>query len=178
MMSQIVSGTPLWVWGLLLALFWLGTSQLKPRVVSFRRVVPMALLMAAFSLYGTVSAFGSSAGALACWLAAACTVGWVVLSSTAAKGTRYLSAQRAFEIPGSLVPLALMLGIFVVKYVVGILVAMHAPVVQATLFGPLVGMVYGAFSGAFLGRAGRLMRLAWQTRQLPAGFHADFHMNK
>lgn len=172
MISQIVSGTPLWVWGILLALTWLGTSQLMLRVVKLRRVVRLSLLMTAFSLYGTVSAFGASAGALACWLAAAGIVGWVVLRSAATEGTRYLSAQRAFEIPGSWVPLALMLGIFMVKYVVGVLVAMHAPVVQAMLFGPVVGMVYGAFSGAFLGRAGRLVRLAWQTRQSPAALHA------
>lgn len=172
MMSQIVSGTPLWVWGLLLALLWLGTKQLMPRAVRLGRVVRMALLMAAFSLYGTVSAFGSSPAALLCWLAAAGTVGWIVLHVPAAEGTRYLPEQQAFEVPGSWAPLMLMLGVFTLKYVAGVLIAMRAPLVEAALFGPLLGMAYGAFSGVFLGRASRLVCLAQQTRRWPEGVQA------
>lgn len=164
MITQIISNTPLWVWGLLLALAALGASQLMPRVMGAGRVTRMALFMAAFSLYGTVSAFGTSAGALACWLGAAFAVGWIVLRAPAPEGTRYLPGQRAFEVPGSWVPLALMLGLFAVKYVAGVLLAMHSPLVQAAMSAPLLGMVYGAFSGAFLGRTGRLMKLARQTR--------------
>lgn len=162
MMSHIVSHTPLWVWGLLLALVWLGSSQLLPRVAGFARIVRIALLMAAFSLYGTVSAFGASPAALAGWLAAAATVAWMVLRMPLPEGTRYLPERRAFEVPGSWVPLALMLGLFLVKYLGGVLTAMQAPG-ATTPYAPLFGMMYGAFSGAFLGRAGRLVQLAQQT---------------
>lgn len=172
MTSQIVSNTPLWVWGLLLALFWLGTNQLMMRTASLGRVVRMALLMAAFSLYGTVSASGSSPGAIAAWVAAVATVGWFVSRASLAEGTQYLPQQRAFVIPGSWVPLALMLGLFAVKYLAGVSIALGAPIVHTALFGPLLGLVYGGFSGVFLGRAGRLVQLAQRTPRMPQAVQA------
>lgn len=160
MLTQILSNTPSWVWAILLLLAWLGSVQLFPRVASSGRVVRVSLLMAAFSLYGTVSAFGAAPQVLACWLGAASAVAYAVLRMPLAAGTRYLAQARAFALPGSWVPLALMLGIFALKYSVGILSAMHAPLVHAALFGPLLGLLYGAFSGVFLGRAARLVLLA------------------
>lgn len=160
MFSQIMANTPPWVWALLLALVWLGTSQRVARVTSRGRVVRMSLAMAALSFFGTVSAFGASPLVLACWVAAAGTMGYVVLCIPVTNGTRYLAETRTFELPGSWTPLTLMLGIFSVKYLSGILLAMQAPVVRAALFGPLLGLLYGAFSGVFLGRAGRLLLLA------------------
>jgi hypothetical protein len=172
MLSKIISGTPLWVWALLLGLTLLGASQLVPRVASQARVIRIAFLMAAFSLYGTISAFGMAPQVLACWLAAAGAVGYGVLRIPVAGGTRFLAEARAFEIPGSWAPLALMLGIFMLKYLAGVLVAMHAPVVREALFGPMLGLLYGASSGAFLGRAGRLLLLARQTRTVGTGYQA------
>jgi hypothetical protein len=163
MVAQIISNTPVWVWALFLALIWLGSKQLMFRVTGFGRVVRMALLMTAFSLYGTVSAFGASPEALACWLGAALAACLFVLRLPLAEGTRYMPEKRAFELPGSAVPLGLMLGIFSVKYVAGVMIAMHAPLVQTALFAPVLGLMYGAFSGIFLGRAGRLVRLTSGT---------------
>ena len=160
MFSQIMSNTPSWVWALLFALVWLGSSQRVARVTSRGRVVRMSLAMAALSLFGTVSAFGASPLVLACWIAAAGTMGYVVLCIPVANGTRYLAKTRTFELPGSWTPLALMPGIFAMKYLSGVLIALQAPVVRVALFGSLPGLLYGAFSGVFLGRAGRLVPLA------------------
>jgi hypothetical protein len=66
----------------------------------------------------------------------------------------------------------LILGRRRMKIMVGILVAMHAPVAGAALFGPMLGMLYGAFSGVFLARAGRLLVLARQTRLMPGARQA------
>lgn len=164
MLSQIVSNTPPWVWALLLALIWLGARQRVARVASRGRVVRIALSMAALSLYGTISALGAHPDVLACWSAAAGLVGYRVLRTPLASGTRYLAAKRAFDLPGSWAPLALIVGLFAVKYSAAVLIGMQAPVVRAALFAPALGLVYGAFSGAFLGRAGRLICLARQSR--------------
>ncbi len=172
MMSQIVSNTPLWVWGIFLGLVWLGTIQLRPRVTSFGRVLGVAFIMSAFSLMGTVSSFGASAGALLAWLGGALAVGWLTSRIALSEDTRYLPERRAFEVPGSWAPLGLMMGVFAVKYVSGVLMGIHAPVTQEPWFAPLLGMVSGEFSGAFIGRAGRLMRLARQSQRLAAGLKA------
>lgn len=164
MLLHIVSNTPRWVWVLLLVLVCLGVSQRLSRTASRGRVIRIALAMAALSLYGTVSAFGLNFQVLTCWFAAAVAVGYMVLLIPLAGGTHYLAETDAFAVPGSWTPLALIVGLFALKYLVGILVAMHMPVVHAALFGPALGLLYGAFSGAFLGRAGRLILLANKHR--------------
>ena len=45
MITQIVTHTPTWVWGLLLALLWLGLKQSVSRTASLRRVTVMPLVM-------------------------------------------------------------------------------------------------------------------------------------
>lgn len=166
MIVQILSNTPLWVWALLLALVWLGASQAVWRVVSLGRVLRVAIALTCFSLYGVLSSFGGSAAALAAWLGSALLAAWMTLRLPLAEGTRYLARQRAFEVPGSLAPLGLMLGVFALKYAVGVMMGMHAAPTVHPLFAPAVGLIYGGFSGVFIGRAARLLGLARRTSML------------
>ena len=62
--------------------------------------------------------------------------------------------------PGSAVPLALMMGIFFTKYAVGVTLGMHLAQANDVSFALAVSALYGAFSGVFAGRAARLWRLA------------------
>lgn len=165
-LGSIVSRTPTWVWGLLAALLVLGASQLFHRRASLLRVSVMPIAMTAFSVYGMVSAFGAtprSATAMALWLAAAATTTGLALwwRLAAPTGTRYDAANRRFELPGSAVPMALIVGIFLVKYGVGIEVAMQPTLPQDSSFAIGVALLYGAFNGIFVARAVRLWRLVW-----------------
>jgi hypothetical protein len=167
MFEQVIRHTPLWVWGLLLALVFLGVSQLFNRTVGLRRVTIMSLAMAGLSLYGTVSAFGSGSGVLLAWLAAAVGVAGLVLSRPLAPQTSYDPATRRFFLPGSWVPLVLMMGIFLTKYVVGVMLAMQPALAHQAGLALAVAALYGAFSGAFISRAARLLRLALRAQAGP-----------
>ena len=74
--------------------------------------------------------------------------------------TRYDSGARIFQVQGSWVPLALMMGIFATKYFVGVASAMHPELTRQTAFALGFSALYGAFSGVFAGRAVRLWQLA------------------
>ena len=166
---QILSQTPTWVWGLLAALLGLGASQLFHRRASLVRVSIMPVAMTAFSLYGMASAFGRTTQAgttIALWLAAAAITTGLALwwRMAAPAGTRFDAADLTFELPGSAVPLALIVGIFLIKYVVGIEVAMQPALPQDSSFAISVALLYGAFNGLFVARAVRLWRLVWQPR--------------
>ena len=168
-LGQMLRRTPTWVWGLLAALLALGASQLFARRASLVRVSVMPVAMTGFSLYGMVSVFGRSeqlGTALALWLLAAAASSALALQwrKTAPMGTRFDAASRSFELPGSAVPLALIVGIFLTKYVVGIEVAMQSTLPQDSLFATSVALLYGAFNGIFVARAMRLWRLVWQPR--------------
>lgn len=159
----ILRSTPTWVWGLLATLLAVGFSQVRDRTASLARVSFMPLSMGTFSAWGTLSALGSSpllAQALVLWLAAA-AVTFALLAPGRAKAG-YDAATRTFSLPGSFVPLLLIVGIFLVKYVVGVELAMAPRLMQDTQYALTVAGVYGAFTGIFVGRAARLWRLAFR----------------
>jgi hypothetical protein len=163
-LGQIVRHTPSWVWGLFLGLMALGASQLRDRTASLLRMSLTPAAMAAFSIWGTYTAFGASplfAQALAIWLAAAVLLFAVAVRTHA--NARYDAATRSFSIPGSVLPLLLIAGIFLVKYFVGVELAMTPLLVRDAQYALPVAALYGAFSGIFIGRAARLWRLAYRA---------------
>ncbi len=169
MLLQILANTPKWVFALFAALLCLGLSQLLTRRVGLSRITGLAIGMSAFSLYGTVSAFAGVPMALLARLAGAAAVFALLAGRAAPLGTRFDAATRRFTVPGSAVPLALMMGIFFTKYAVGVALGMHLAQANDVSFALPVSTLYGAFSGVFAARAARLWRLAMaQERQLLA----------
>jgi hypothetical protein len=160
--GPILKHTPTWVWGLLAALLALGISQIRTREVSLARTALMPVAMAALSLWGTASAFGGSpllGWVLAAWAACAALMAFLIGSRQAPAGTRFDAQQRSFRVPGSVVPMALILGIFLTKYFVGVELAMQPSLAHDGLYSLVVGTLYGLFSGTFAGRAARLWRM-------------------
>lgn len=160
MLFQIIRNTPVWVAGLFIGLLWLGLSQAVARSASLRRVTVMPIAMIGLSVWGTASAFGANAAVLCAWLAAALLAGALVLRIPLNPGTRYEARTHRFHVPGSFVPLALIMGIFLTKYCVGVMSAMHPELRHDPVFSMFFGSLYGLFSGVFAARALRLWRLA------------------
>ncbi|TWO69520.1 hypothetical protein FN976_19745 [Caenimonas sedimenti] len=161
----VIARTPTWVWGLLAALLALGISQLRARHASLVRIAIMPIAMAGFALFSMAADFrasGALAWALGAWLAAAALVSALIGVAAPAAGTRYDAASRTFALPGSAVPLLLILGIFLTKYVVGIELAMQPALKTDFGFAVSISALYGVFNGLFTGRAVRLLRLAFR----------------
>ena len=167
--GQILINTPVWVWGLLAALLVLGFNQTKSRIVGLSRVVLLPLSMSALSLYSTPSTFGASPTVLGRWLLTSALLVLLVTRFPLPAGAGYDSKARQFQLPGSWVPIALILGIFLTKYAVGVSVAMHPELKSHVNFASVVVILYGAFSGIFVGRALRLIRLAWLALRTATG---------
>lgn len=165
MLGAIIQRTPIWVWGLLAGLLWLGVSQLRARQVGLVRALLTPLAMTVLSVYGVASAFapaGQAAAALGTWLVAAVAMAALALwfQPTAPVGTQYLPQARSFCVPGSAMPLALILGIFLTKYFVGVELALQPALAGSGEFALQIGTLYGVFNGLFAARALRLWRLA------------------
>ena len=161
---QIVQKTPYWVGGVLAALLALGASQLFHRTAGLRRVLLMPSAMTGFSLFGLASAFAGStqiSAALGTWLLAAATTATLVLwwQPTLPAATRYEPSTALFHLPGSAVPMALIVGIFLTKYCVGIELALQPALAHDGDFAWQIAGLYGAFNGLFAARALRLWRL-------------------
>lgn len=177
-LAAIVQQTPTWVWGLLAALAALGASQLRQREASAARVAVLPVAMAGLSAYGLVSGFGAArqAGSVfAAWLATAALIAaaGLALRPRTPSGARYDAASRTFHLPGSAVPLALIMGIFLTKYLVGVELALQPALARDAAFALEIAALYGLFTGLFVARAARLWRLARGTgpaRALPVSF--------
>ena len=157
-LKRVVVNTPAWVYALFISLIGFGWSQTRDRNVHVR-VLPLAPLgMMGFSLFGTVQAFGlPAAGVWAAGVAAAIGVGMALKRS---EGVRYLPAQSRFSVPGSWAPLALMMSVFFVRYLVTVCIGIDPSLRQPGLFSLAASLVYGLLGGVFPARAARI----WSQR--------------
>ncbi|MFN8526686.1 MAG: DUF6622 family protein [Chloroflexota bacterium] len=159
MFAQVVQNTPVWVWPVLGIILGAGALQLRPRTIPATLVVGMPVLMAGLALFGVVSSFGIRVEVIGAWVLGA-AIGLVlnehVLRSP--RAARFHPGSERYEVPGSALPLVLMLVIFGARYVVGATTAM-APAVSATLvFIASACSILGLCSGLFVARALRILR--------------------
>ncbi|MBV8635678.1 MAG: hypothetical protein JO002_14385 [Burkholderiaceae bacterium] len=155
-MQEILAHTPLWVFALFIVLVALGLQQTRSRNVTLQRLLLLPLAMLALSFYGVWGTFNGSTPAVAWWLGAALATALASRRLPFARGVAYLPEQRRFLIPGSWLPLALMMGIFFTKYGVGIMLAQHGDLRTMDSFVVVVSLVYGMWSGIFFGRAAQI----------------------
>ncbi len=168
MLVQIVLHTPLWVWGILLVLLWLGLSQTVSRQVRLRRVVLLPLAMTGISLHGTFTRFDATHWSWVLWAGAALsTIAWFASSQPPA-GVAYQRTTRVFSLPGSWVPLCLMMAIFAIRYIVGVVLALRPELARDLAVTAMVASLYGALSGVFIGRMLMLLRLVRTGEPAPA----------
>lgn len=161
--ADIIRQTPSWVGGLLAGLIWLGLSATRSRDMHIGRLILMPIAMGALALWGVQSAFAPSGRLtelLAVW--AVCYSALVAASwnSRAPSGTYYAPATRSFHMPGSWVPLLLIMLVFLMKYGVGVQLAMEPALTHHMGFAFATAAVYGALSGLFAIRSLRVLRLA------------------
>ncbi len=159
---DIVRGTPPWVAGVLAGLVWLGLSALRSRRVHVARLLAMPAIMGVLALWGVQSAFGATghlAALLGLW--ALCYAAVLALGSRLAPpaGASYDAASRSFLLPGSWVPMVLILAVFLMKYGIGVQLAMEPALAHQNTFAFTVTALYGALSGLFAARTLRVLRL-------------------
>lgn len=153
MLIEILKRTPPWVFVLFFVLLAAGYSQSKTRTVSRAQVSILPAAMLALSLYGVFSAFGFAPVGLAGWLTGAAAAVWLGLALMVPRGVCYSEATKLFSIPGSWLPLALMMAIFFTKYAVGVSLARGLPLAGTSAFIGFISIAYGFLSGLFLARA-------------------------
>lgn len=168
MVMQILGRTPLWVWGLLAGLTVLGLLQTRRREVPVPRLVVLPLALGGFSFGGLLSDFGAQPVLVAAFTGAAALMVLTLAGRPAPAGVQFDARDRLFVLPGSWVPLALILGIFLTKYAVGVSLAMQPALKAEPAFALAIATVSGVFTGLFAGRSLRLLRLAFPRRSIHA----------
>ena len=149
---HILTGTPVYIWALLAALVALGIGQLRTRELPAWRVRGVALALLAWSFSGSATSFGWRLVPIAAWL------GGLVLAFLLARDVLPMpraswdATARRFRVAGSAWPLALMLGLFSVKYAAGVCLALQPAIAHAPLAGAAFSLTFGLFAGIFASR--------------------------
>ncbi len=161
MIMSILQHVPRFVWFLLAGLIALGVSMSFTRRRSLRTAILIPLAMIMLSFYGVISVFSQPA-ALAGWLAGA-ILALVVSAALGLWGTvRWSQQERCLIVPGSWIPMAMIVGLFITKFCVNIMLGMHRELSNDLIFATLAGFAYGAFSGMFLARGVAMLKVARQ----------------
>lgn len=160
---EILRRTPTWVWGLLAGLLLLGAIQLRTRRISVRRAAAPAVGLTTFSLISLGSDLAAGpwlAPGLLVWLAA----GALVLAWRGPRalppGTTRDPATGLFTLPGSALPLLTIAAIFLLKYGIGVELAMQPGLRLDPLFALSMAAGYGALTGLFSARPVALWLMA------------------
>jgi hypothetical protein len=158
MIAMIVTGTPLWVWALLVLLLVLGIRALWPTTAPLWRLAILPTVFFVWGLYGLFTLHSLTLQRLLPWavaLAAGIGAGLAIagLSKIRADKTRH-----AVHIPGSALTLILSLLIFATKYVFGVLHARRPDLfAEVWLWLPEIA-VSGLLTGMFVGRFAGLVQ--------------------
>ena len=159
--APILRQTPTWVFAVFFLLLGLGILQSRPRKVGRFSLMILPIAMTALSLFSVQSAFGISELSLGAWTAgllfALLLNAWLKLPH----GLSYDLASARLAIPGSWIPMALMMAIFFTKYFISASLATRFLSREVFAFVITCAFALGLFSGTFVSRA----VLMWRTTQ-------------
>ena len=162
MIQQIVSHTPVYVWALLAFLIYRGWLASQDRETSLRKVALIPLVMVGLSVTSINGNGPLGDGVWGLWALGAVASAAAIWQFS----RREIMVNRAAGTVlqrGSWMPLALMVAIFVTKYTVAVMSAMHPELPHSVPFAASVALLYGVFNGLFLGRLARYAA-AWQRQ--------------
>jgi multisubunit Na+/H+ antiporter MnhC subunit len=169
---QILTHTPLWVWALLAFLIYRGLNAMQPRMITPSRALILPLVFLVWGLSGLINSRSLVLDLALALFVVGALVGLAAGSAlaTLTPAPRLDQQAGALAMPGSPIPLAMIVTAFVIKYVGAVALAMASdPATQAEIAGALA-LIGGAFAGLFWGRTLALFRRAL----LGAGASADW----
>lgn len=150
-----IRGAPVWVWPLFAFLVYLGVRGLKPGRASLLRLAILPLVFLILSIHSLITRFGVSTATLVVWLPCLGVGAALGLWLTARLNAVADRARGVVRTPGSVIPLAVTLVIFVMEYTMGYTAARWPEMVadpryvtiSLALSGLLVGVLLGRFAG-------------------------------
>ena len=160
MMLMILSHTPIWVWMLLALLLALGLWQQRDRNVRRGQLLALPLALLVLGLWSMAPGFVALPLAAVCWLVSISAFVWLGTRLPRAAAARWLPEQRRLFVPGSWVPMLLIVSSFSLRYATGVGHGLHPEWRGQLQVQVPLALVFGALSGLFLGRAIALLRLA------------------
>jgi len=154
-LTQILAHVPTWVWAILAFIVVMGIKQSRDQSMSRGRLLILPIVWLAFGFWGVETTFGLNAAPLLAWVAGL-AASLTLIRRSGWPGGAYAEGARYF-VPGSWLPMALMLTIFCAKFALGMSLAMSPALAQQTAAAIGFSALFGALGGAFLGRSRNIL---------------------
>ncbi|ODU99247.1 MAG: hypothetical protein ABT20_17185 [Rubrivivax sp. SCN 70-15] len=178
LLLAILRHTPLWVWGLFAALLLLGASQLRPRAVAPLRLLLLPLVLLALGLWSSSAGFVADPRTFVLWLAAL-LAGGALGRRLPQPAARWDAATQRLWLPGSILPLTLVVLVFGLRYGITVAMILDAGWRDSTAVRLTAPALYGAISGLLSGRALALWTLTRPAaRRIEATIEAHAHTRR
>ena len=158
----IFQHVPLWVWAILAYIVVMGLRQTRETHMSRTRLIALPGFWLLFGAWGVIGRYGLLGLPTVTWLAGLALGLTLMLRSgrAASAGARHDAADGRFVIPGSWLPLGLMLSIFVAKFAQGVTLALHPEWATLLSVQLATGLGFGTISGCMLGRSASILHTA------------------
>ncbi|MDM4765897.1 DUF6622 family protein [Pelomonas sp. SE-A7] len=150
---QILFHVPVWVWALLAFLLFMGLRLSREQLMSRNRLMLLPAIWLIYGAWGVQNSFGLNPAPLLSWAAGLASSVALLRYSGWPGAARFERATGLFRVPGSWLPLALMLTIFSAKFALGMSLAFHPDYAGQTAIASGFSALFGLLSGAFLGRS-------------------------
>lgn len=157
--SEIIRGTPTWVWGIFVYLFIVGIKATKPTTIPLFLLLLFPLVLIGFRykiFFSDLSIYFSV------FLAGGIGLGFLIAQKQPIK---ILKAKKSIELPGNYHTLTLLLLFFIAKYIFGYLEATQKEI--ALQYGLLDVSFSGLFYGYFLGRCLSYIYRFFRSKKVP-----------
>lgn len=173
MLSQILTHTPMYVWAILAFLMVRGVVALRTREVAMSKLFIIPVVMAVLSLVDVAGKFGLGGLGFAVW-AATTLVTVALLATFGAVRIAPAATPGRVIVRGSAFPLVLMMAMFMTRYVSSIAVVVVPQLRADAGFATAVCVLFGLFSGCFVGRLARDLR-AYRGFEVPGNLKVVAH---
>ena len=159
---DIVTHTPPFVWAVLAGLVLVGLRQLRTQTMSATRVWLVPAVVGAASLAGALRGFAGAGELLtgAFWLVGT-AIGFASNRSLDLPRRVSANADGSFTVGGSIAPLFVFVGVFMVRYVVNVALAIQPSLAFDPEAAAGAAIAYGFTAGLLAARA----RKIWASRR-------------
>jgi len=157
-MTHVLNNLPAWIYILFFGLIYYGYTQSKTRNVSRVRITVVPVILLSLSLYGVLHVANSTTFALMTWLAGIALAFLINSKIRHGHGVILHPDNRHYVVPGSWIPLVLLMSVFIAKFSLGYITGSHMVDPANSSFILISSGISGLISGTFGARAVQIFK--------------------
>jgi hypothetical protein len=157
-MTNLLNNIPAWLYILFFGLIYYGYTQSKTRKVSRIRITVLPVILLSLSLYGVLHVANSMIFAILTWLAGIALAFLINSKIRHGQGVILHQDNQHYVVPGSWIPLVLLMSAFIAKFSLGYLSGSHMVDPANSGFILISSGISGLISGTFGARAMQIFK--------------------